>query len=53
LYVFRTMTARDLAADRADTAHPLLVYAELARSPEPRAREAAGLLLEQLVPGSR
>jgi hypothetical protein len=53
LYVFRTMTARDLAADRTDTAHPLLVYAELARSAEPRAREAAGLLLEQLVPGSR
>ena len=49
LFVFRAMTARDLAEDRADTAHPLLVYAELARSAEPRAREAATMLLEKLV----
>lgn len=49
LLVFRTMTSRDLAADVVDTAHPLLVYAELARSADPRAREAASLLLEKLV----
>lgn len=49
LFVFRTMTSRDLAADVEDTAHPLLAYAELARSAEPRAREAASLLLEKLV----
>jgi len=32
------MTARDLEADRADAANPLLVHAELARPAEPRAR---------------
>lgn len=49
LLVFRTMTARDLATDAVDTAHPLLIYAELARAAEPRTRETAVLLLEQLV----
>lgn len=49
LFVFRTMTSRDLARDVVDAAHPLLVYAELARSADPRAREGASLLLERLV----
>lgn len=51
LMVFRTMTALDLAADAVDTAHPVLVHAELARSADPRAREAAVMLLEKVVPG--
>lgn len=48
LTVFRTMTPLDLAAGIAETAHPLLVHAELARSPNPRSREAAALLLEEV-----
>ncbi|MEZ6036574.1 MAG: type IV toxin-antitoxin system AbiEi family antitoxin [Planctomycetota bacterium] len=51
LQVFRTMGALDLASGHADTAHPLLVHAELARSADPRARETAALLLDRLLPG--
>ncbi|HEX5050600.1 MAG TPA: type IV toxin-antitoxin system AbiEi family antitoxin [Planctomycetota bacterium] len=49
LHVFRTMTTLDLASGAADTAHPLLIHAELARSPDPRAREAARLLLDRIA----
>jgi hypothetical protein len=49
LHVFRTMTALDLESGEAETAHPLLIHAELARSPDARAREAAGLLIDRIV----
>lgn len=49
LHVFRTMTALDLESGEAETAHPLLIHAELARSPDSRAREAAGLLLDRIA----
>ena len=48
LLVFHTMTKLDLNSGFDDTAHPLLVHAELARSSDPRSREAAGLLLEHM-----
>lgn len=51
LVVFRTMTDLDLTPDFADTAHPLLIHAELARSSDPRAREAASLLLAEVLRG--
>lgn len=50
LFVFRTMTTLDLASEIAATAHPLLIHAELARSPDPRTRETAALLLEWILP---
>lgn len=43
--VFRTMSALDLSSGEPEAAHPLLTYAELARSADPRARETARLLL--------
>ena len=49
LVVFRTMGQLDLQSAVPATAHPLLVHAELARSPEPRAREAAAVVLERLL----
>ncbi|MCA8975963.1 MAG: hypothetical protein KDC98_14670 [Planctomycetes bacterium] len=49
LHVFRTMTTLDLESGEAETAHPLLIHAELARSPDPRARETAGLLLDRIA----
>lgn len=49
MHVFRTMTTLDLASGAADIAHPLLIHAELARSPDPRAREASRLLLDQIA----
>jgi hypothetical protein len=52
LLVFRTMTALDLESSLTETAHPLLVYAELARSPDPRARETARLLLDRIAKGT-
>lgn len=48
LTIFRTMTQLDLASGFEETAHPLLVHAELARSPNPRARETAALLLNAI-----
>ncbi|MEQ1634042.1 MAG: type IV toxin-antitoxin system AbiEi family antitoxin [Planctomycetota bacterium] len=53
LFVFRTMTKFDFAPDAVDTAHPLLIHAELARSKDPRARETAALLLEKVAPRPR
>lgn len=53
LFVFRTMTTLDLASDAVDTAHPLLIHAELARSADPRARETAALLLDRILQGPR
>lgn len=49
LHLFRTMTSLDLESGIAEAVHPLLVYAELARSPDPRAREGAGMLLDRVV----
>ena len=49
LIVYRTMGKLDLHSEVPTTAHPLLVHAELARSPEPRAREAAAIVLERLL----
>lgn len=53
LHVFSTMTQLDLESGAPDTAHPLLVHAELARSPEPRARDAARLLLDRIAVEAR
>lgn len=52
LTVVRTMSQLDLATDVAETAHPLLVYAELARSADARSREAAALFLNEVLLGS-
>jgi len=49
LVVFRTMGSLDLDTRVPCLAHPLLIRAELARSPEPRSREAAALVLEKVL----
>ncbi len=48
LQVFRTMSIHDLSAEFEETAHPLLIHAELARSSDPRARETAILMAGHL-----